>query len=278
MLLLLLFGCPVMSDSLQPHGLQHPRPTCPSPSPRVCPSSCSLHRWCHPAVSTSDTLFSSSLNLSQHQELLQWIICVYHMTKILELQLWHLSFQGIFSWSPLRLTGLISLLSMGLSGVFSSTTVWRLQFFSVLHSLWSNSHNGMWPQGRPIALTVQTFFSRAMSLLFNTLSMFFIAFLPRSNHLISWLQSPSMVILESKKRKSVTTSTFSPFIYHAVMGPDAMILVFLISTIHCFSRTLTFTHTIIEKKISLKASFFSLRASNFSPFLTFFFWKMYITP
>ena len=48
----------VMSDSLRPHGLQHTRPLCPSPSPGVCPSSCPLHWWCHPAISSSDTLFS----------------------------------------------------------------------------------------------------------------------------------------------------------------------------------------------------------------------------
>ena len=67
-----------------------------------------------------------------------------------------------------------------------------------------------------------------MSLLFNTLSRFVIAFLPRSNSLlISWLQSLSAVSLESKKRNSVTTSAFSPSVCHAVMGPDAMILVFL---------------------------------------------------
>ena len=59
-----------------------------------------------------------------------------------------------------------------------------------------------------------------MSLLFNILSRFVIAFLPRSSHLISWLQSPSTVILEPKRRKSVTTLTFSPFICHAVMGAD----------------------------------------------------------
>ena len=64
---------------------------------------------------------------------------------------------------------------------------------------------------------------------FNTLSRFVIAFLPRSNHiLILWLQSSSAVILESKRRKSVITSTFSPSICHAVMRPYAMILVFLI--------------------------------------------------
>ena len=56
-MLLLLFSCPVISDSLQHHGLQHARSPCPSPSPRVCPSS-SLNQWCHPAISSSDTLFS----------------------------------------------------------------------------------------------------------------------------------------------------------------------------------------------------------------------------
>ena len=66
-----------------------------------------------------------------------------------------------------------------------------------------------------------------MSLLFNTLSRFILAFLPRSNHLlISWLQSPSAVILEPKKIKSVTVSIVSPSIYHEVLGLDAMILVF----------------------------------------------------
>ena len=52
-LLLLLFSCQIMSDSLRPHGLQHARPPCPSPSPRVCPSSCPLNQWCHPATSSS---------------------------------------------------------------------------------------------------------------------------------------------------------------------------------------------------------------------------------
>ena len=66
-----LFSHSVMSDSLQPNGLQHSRPLCPLPSPRVCPSSCPLHRSCHPAISTSDALFSSALKLSQHQVLFQ---------------------------------------------------------------------------------------------------------------------------------------------------------------------------------------------------------------
>ena len=74
---------------------------------------------------------------------------------------------------------------------------------------------------------VQTFVGKVMSLLLNTLSRFVIAFFPRSKHLlISWLRSLSTVILEPKKRKSVTVSIVSPSIYHEVMGLDAMILVF----------------------------------------------------
>ena len=80
--------------------------------------------------------------------------------------------------------------------------------------------------GKAIALIIWNFVIKEMSLLFNTSSRFVIAFLPRSNHIISRLQSPSAVILELKKRKSVTASTFSPFIYYEMMGPDAMILAF----------------------------------------------------
>ena len=81
--------------------------------------------------------------------------------------------------------------------------------------------------GKTIALTRQTFVGKVLSLLFNILSRLVTAFLPRSKHLlISWLQSPSAVILEHKKIKSVTVSIISPPTCHEVMGPDAMILVF----------------------------------------------------
>ena len=81
--------------------------------------------------------------------------------------------------------------------------------------------------GKTIALTRRTFVGKVMSLLFNMLSRFVIAFLPRSKCLlISWLQSPSAVILEPKKIKSLTVSIVSPAICHEVMGPDAMIFVF----------------------------------------------------
>ena len=81
--------------------------------------------------------------------------------------------------------------------------------------------------GKTIALTRWTFVGKVMSLLFNMLSRLVIAFLPRSNCLlVSWLQSPSAVILEPKKIKSVTVSIVIPSICHEVMEPDAMVLVF----------------------------------------------------
>ena len=121
-----------------------------------------------------------------------------------------MSIQG---WFPLRLTDLISLLFKELSGIFSSTTVWKHQFLGALPFLPSRSHNRLWPLGRPQPW-LQTIVSKVMSLVFNTLSRFVTAFLPRSNHLISWLQLPSAVMLEPKMRKSVTASTISPSICH----------------------------------------------------------------
>ena len=81
--------------------------------------------------------------------------------------------------------------------------------------------------GKTTALIRRTFVSKVISLLFNMLSRLVIAFLLSNKHLlISWLQSPSAVILEPPKIKSVTVSIVSRFIYHEVMGPDAMVLVF----------------------------------------------------
>ena len=134
---------------------------------------------------------------------------------------------NIQDWSPLGWTGWISLQSKGLSRVFSNTTVQKHQIFGVQLSLWSNSHIHTWPQQKPIALTRRTFVGKVTSLLCNMLSRLVITFLPSSKCLlISWLQSPSAVILEPLKIKHLTVSTISPSICHEVMGPDAMIFVF----------------------------------------------------
>ena len=99
-------------------------------------------------------------------------------------------------WAPLGWTGWISLQSKGLSRVFSNTTVQKHRFFSTKLSLWSNSHPYM-TTGKTIALTRWTFVDKIMPVIFNILSRLVITFLPRSKGLlISWLQTPSAVILE----------------------------------------------------------------------------------
>ena len=101
-----------------------------------------------------------------------------------------------------------------------ASILWHSAFFMV-----QLSHPYM-TTGKTIALTIRTFVGKVMALLFNMLSRLVIAFLPREKHLlISWLQSPSAVILQSKKRKSVTISIASPSICHEMIGPDAMIVV-----------------------------------------------------
>ena len=103
-------------------------------------------------------------------------------------------------WSPLGWTGWISLHSKGLSRVFSNTTVQKHQFFGAQLSSQSNSHIHTWPLEK--ALTRWTLVGKVISLLLNMLSRLVITFLPRSKHLlISWLQSPSTVILEPQKNK-----------------------------------------------------------------------------
>ena len=134
---------------------------------------------------------------------------------------------NIQDWFPLGLTNLTLLLSKGLSRVVSNIRVQKHQFFGVQPSLWSSSH--IHTYGKTIALTIRIYVGEVMSLFFNMLSKFVRAFLPRSKCLlISWLQSPSAVILEPKKIESVTVSIVSPSICHEVMGLDAMILVFWI--------------------------------------------------
>ena len=184
-----------MSNSLWPHGLQHTRLPCPSLSPRVCSDSCALSQWCHLTISSSVIPFShlqyfpasGSFPVSQLFTSGGQSVRAAASASVLPMNI-----QDLF---PLGLTGLISLLSKGLSRVFSSTTVWKhlwgSAFFMVqLSHLYTTT-------GKTIALTKWTFVSKVISLLFNMLSRFVTIFLPRSKHLlISWLQSPFTVILE----------------------------------------------------------------------------------
>ena len=146
---LLLFSCQVVSNSLWPHGLQFARPPCPSPSVRVCLSSCPLNGWCRPTILSSVAFFScSQSSLASGSFPVSWLfpsgsqsIGTSALASVLPMNI-----QG---WFPLGLTGLFSLLSTGFSKVFSSNTVWKHQFFRILTSLWSNSHIHTWLLERP---------------------------------------------------------------------------------------------------------------------------------
>ena len=138
-----------LCPTLWPHGLQHTRPPCPSLFPEICPSSWSLlHQWCHPVISSSDALFFCPQSFPVSGTFpVSWLFALddQNTGASASASVLPTRIQGLF---PLGLTGLIALLSKGLSGVFSSTTVPRHQFFGVLPSLWFNSHNLIWPLGK----------------------------------------------------------------------------------------------------------------------------------
>ena len=133
---------------------------------------------------------------------------------------------NIRGWFPLRLTGLISLQSKGLSRVFSSTIIPKHQFFAAQPSLWFvlTSVHDYWKNH---SFDHMDLCQKGMFLIFNMLSRCVITFLPRSNCLVlSCLQSPSIVILEPKKIKSAAVSIVSPSVCHEVMELDAIIFIF----------------------------------------------------
>ena len=130
------FSCSVVSDSLRPHGLHHNRLPCPSPAPGVYSNSCPLSRWCHPAISSSVVTFfscpqsfpaSGSFQMSQFFASGGQSIGVSASASVLP--------KNTQDWSPLGWTGWMSLLSKGLLGVFSNTTVQKHKFFSIQLSL-----------------------------------------------------------------------------------------------------------------------------------------------
>ena len=130
------FSHSVVFDSLQPRGLQHARPPCPSPTPGAYPNSCPSHQWCHPTISSSVLPFSSHLQSFPASGSFQmsWLfipsgrsIGVSVSTSVLPM--------NTQDWSPLGWTGWISLQFKGLSRVFSYTTVKKHQFFSAQLSL-----------------------------------------------------------------------------------------------------------------------------------------------
>ena len=128
----------VVSDSLWPHGLQHARPPCPSPTPGVCSNSSPSSWWSHPTISSSVIPFShlQSFSASGSFPMSQFFASggqsIGASASVLPM--------NIQDWFPLGWTGWISLQSKGLSRVFSNTTVHKHQFFGISLSLWSNSN------------------------------------------------------------------------------------------------------------------------------------------
>ena len=218
----------VVSDSLRPHESQHARLPCPSPTqslPKLLSIELVMHSshliLCCPLL-LLPSIFPSIRVFSDESAL-----------RIRWLKYWSFSFSvspsnehsGLISF---RMDGLDLLAVQGSleffpTPQFKTSILQRSAFFTVqlLHPYMTT--------GKTIALTRWTFVDKVMSLLFNMLSRLVITFLPRSKRLlISWLQSPSSVILEAppQKKKSDTVSTVSPSICHEGMGLDAMILVF----------------------------------------------------
>ena len=144
------FSCSVMSDSLWPHGLQHNRPPCPSPTPGACSNSCPLSQWYHPTISSSVVPFSSCLQSfpASWSFPKSWFFSSGDQSIEVSASASVLP-ANIQDWFPLGWTGWISLQSKGLSRVFSNTTVWKHQFFSAHLSLWSNTHIHTWPLEKP---------------------------------------------------------------------------------------------------------------------------------
>ena len=139
-----------VSNSLQPHGLEHARLPCLSPSPRACWNSCPLSKWCHLTILSSVILVSSCLqSFPASWSFLMSQLLTSGGQSIRASPSESVLLMNIECWFPLGLTGLISLQSKGLSRVFSNTTVQKHQFFNAQPSLWSNSHIHPWLLEKP---------------------------------------------------------------------------------------------------------------------------------
>ena len=206
------FSHSVVYNSLQPHGLQHAKPPCPSPTLRVYPNSCPLSRWYHPTISSCHlplllpSTFPSIRVFSNESALhIRWP------------KYWSFSFNigrsnehpGLISFRMdwLDLLAVQGSLKSLLQHHSSNASILRHSAFFIVQL----SHPYM-TTGKTIALTRQTFVGKVMSLFFNMLSRLVITFLPRSKRLlISWLQAPSAVILEAPPQKKNLSDCFHCF-------------------------------------------------------------------
>ena len=207
--MLLLFSCSVVSDCPRFCGLWHASLPYPSPSPRECSNLCPLSQWCCPTNLSCHPLlllpsFFPSMRVFSNESALRirWISVISPSND----------YSGLISiridWFDLLVVQ--GTLKRLLQHHSSKASILQCSAFFMVQ-LW---HPYM-TTGKTIKETRWTFVGKVMSLLFNVLSRFVVIFLPRSKRrLISWLQSPSAVILETKKIKSITISVVSPSLCH----------------------------------------------------------------
>ena len=236
-------------------------PPCPSPTPGV--HTTHIHRL-GDAIQPSHPLSSPSPpapNPSQHQSLFQWVNSSHEVAKVLEFQYFSISpsneYPGLISFRMdwLDLFAVQGTLKSLLQHHSAKASILRCSALFTVQL----SHPYM-TTGKTIALTRWTFAGKVMALLLNMLSRLVVTFLPRSKRLlISWLQSPSAVILEPRKIKSCTVSTLSPSISHEVMGPYAMILVFWILS---FKPTFSLSSFTFIKRLFSSSSLSAIRVAS----------------
>ena len=200
-----------MPDFLWPYGLKHARLCCPSLSPGDCSNSCPLSHWCCLIISSSATLFSFCLQSFPSS-------VSFPMSRFFPSGGQSIGASASASVLPSNeYSGLISFridwfdliaVSKGLSRVFSKTTILKYQLFSTLYGPALTSVHDYW---KNYSFDYMDLCQQVMSLLFNMLSRFVITFLPRSEFLNLWLQSPSAAILEPEKIKSVSAFIFFPY-------------------------------------------------------------------
>jgi len=149
-LILLLFSPSVMSDSLQPRGLQHSRPPSPSPSPGACSNSCPLSQWCHPTISSSVIPFSSYLQSFPASEtfLMSWIFALGGQSIGASVSLSVLPI-NIQDWFPLGLTCVISFSPRDSQESSLARQFESINFFGTQPSLWSKPSICLWPLDKP---------------------------------------------------------------------------------------------------------------------------------
>ena len=196
------FSRSVKSNSLWPHELQHARPPCPSPTPGVCSNSCPLSRWYHPIISSSVVPFSScpqsfpesgSFQMSQLFTSVGQSIGASASTSLSPSN----EYSGLISFrmDMLNLLAVQETLKSLLQHYISKASILQCSSLFIVQLSYPNM-----TIGKTIVLTRWTLIGKVMFLLFNKLSRLVITFLPRNKHLlISWLQSPSAVILEPQK-------------------------------------------------------------------------------